>query len=108
MLVSFAARAGNVVARIVCVSAVLFCIEPHARSQSAGSVTGVVRIQGAGAASAASVALNSPELNQHRSAKTDAKGNFEFANVAPGRYSIQVTGAGLKTYQRGEIPVGAG
>ena len=56
---------------------------------------------------AAKVQITTDLTKQVREFNTDSNGNFTFANVSPGTYTLKVAQTGFKTYEQKAINVGA-
>lgn len=70
-----------------------------------GSLTGrVTDLQGA-VVPGATVTITHKETNQVRQAVTDASGNYDFATVAAGTYTVKIGKTGFKTVSREGIAV---
>ena len=69
----------------------------RAQSSSTGSVTGTVTDQSGAVLPGANVVLLSPDTGQTRTATTSNNGNYRFALLAPGTYTVKFSAAGFKT-----------
>ena len=85
----------NVVRQAVLFSLFLAACEPVTPSAAATRLDGVVLDQAGSVVSGASVRLFS--LEKVRETKTDDMGRFEFPDLAPGSYDLQVERLGFKT-----------
>src|SRR3954453_14088245 len=70
-----------------------------------GGLRGSVKDAG-GVIPGAEVTLTNDQTNVKRSVVTNERGEYVFANVDPGNYSLRVTLQGYKTVDRGEIRIG--
>lgn len=73
----------------------LLVLPANAQFDSA-SVLGQIKDQGGAALGSAKVTLLSPAKGVQITRQTDANGNYEFTNVQPGEYTIQVKAAGFE------------
>ncbi len=69
----------------------------RAQSSSTGSVTGTVTDQSGAVLPGANVVLLSPDTGQTRTATTSNNGNYRFALLAPGTFTVKFSAAGFKT-----------
>ena len=53
----------------------------------------------------ATVTLTSPATSQRRVAQSSQDGNYEFVNLIPGRYNVEVEKTGFKRITRNDIEV---
>jgi len=72
-----------------------------------GGVKGKVKVDAGHAPGGVRIAVERGEEEIAR-AETDAKGNYELSNLAPGIYTLTFRKAGLKTAQHREVEVRAG
>lgn len=72
-----------------------------------GSVKGKVKVDAGHTAGGVRVTLQRGDEEVART-ETDAKGNYELSNLAPGVYTMTFRKAGLKTAQHREVEVRAG
>jgi hypothetical protein len=72
-----------------------------------GQITGRLADPGGAVITGARVQLTNELSGQTREFLTDANGNFTFANVPPGNYTIKVAHPGFKTYEQKGLNVGA-
>jgi Carboxypeptidase regulatory-like domain/TonB-dependent Receptor Plug Domain/TonB dependent receptor len=70
-----------------------------------GSVVGYVADQSQAAVAAAAVTLTNTGTNERRVIQTDSAGNYSFANVAPGAYSVDVEKSGFKHFTQQNVEV---
>jgi len=70
-----------------------------------GSVVGTITDQLGGALVGASVTLTNTATGEVRQAKTGAAGDYQFANLIPGLYRVEVEQAGFKRATRDNIQV---
>jgi hypothetical protein len=54
---------------------------------------------------AASVTLTNVGTSERRTANSDASGTFNFVNLLPGNYRVEVQNAGFKRYSREPIRI---
>jgi len=72
------------------------------------SLSGLVADSGGARISGASVALASPEKGIVRNFVTDNNGSFAFTLLPAGRYNLQVTAKGFKSYKHNDIVLEVG
>jgi hypothetical protein len=70
-----------------------------------GSIVGTVTDASRAAIPGAAVTLINTGTSDHRAATTDSFGNYEFVNLVPGVYRIEVQKSGFKRLTRDEIHV---
>lgn len=70
-----------------------------------GSIVGTVTDTSGAALPGAKVTLSSVATGDHRTADSDASGNYQFSSLVPGDYQIDVEGAGFKHLTRSAIKV---
>ena len=86
--------------------AILLLLAALAPAQTSyGSVVGTVTDATRGAIPNASVALINSGTGDRRTVTTDTAGNFQFVNLIPGLYRLQVENAGFKRYNRESVRV---
>jgi len=72
-----------------------------------GQITGRLADPAGAVVVAAKVQITNDLTKQVREFTTDSNGNFTFANVSPGTYTLKVAQTGFKTYEQKAIKVGA-
>src|SRR5260370_5943475 len=70
-----------------------------------GSIVGSVRDASSGAVTQANVTLINLGTAERRSAPTDSSGNYQFVNLVPGQYKLEVEKAGFRRFSRDSITV---
>jgi hypothetical protein len=97
----------RVVQRIASSVFLLFLIAawPTSAQTSFGSLVGTVSDPSGAAIPGAAVTLTNIGTAERRSAASDASGNFNFVNLIPGDYRIEVRNAGFKRYSREPIRI---
>src|SRR5258708_5362774 len=70
-----------------------------------GSIVGTVTDASGSSVPGASVTLTSPSTAQRRAAQTSQDGNYEFVNLIPGHYRVDVEKTGFKRITRNDIEV---
>src|SRR5260370_30318051 len=71
------------------------------RAQTAfGSIVGTVTDASQAAIPAAAVTLRNTGTGERRTSLSDASGNYQFVNLVPGSYRLEVTSTGFKRYSR--------
>ena len=86
----------------------LSATECRAQSITAGVVAGTVTDPSGAAVPNATVTLGSVETNTSQKVETNGEGNYRFAFVPSGVYSIAVAANGFQTQQRPGVAVSAG
>lgn len=79
-----------------------------AQSETGGAVLGRVSGPDGKALSGAQVELVNAATGERRAAATDAEGNFDFAEVAPGAYRVRVRTRALSDWEADNLTVGVG
>ena len=79
-----------------------------AQSITSGAVTGLVTDPSGAGVPAAETILTNAGTGVSQTATTTAQGEFRFAFVSPGSYTLRVTAAGFQTQQKSGIIVTAG
>src|SRR5262245_48614306 len=67
------------------------------------SLVGNVRDPQNAVVTSAAVTLTNTETKISQSTQTDQEGTFQFSVVRPGLYSLRVTSAGFKTWEKGDV-----
>ena len=70
-----------------------------------GSMVGTVTDASGAVISEATVTLINLGTSERRAATTDGSGNYQFVNLVPGRYRIEITKSGFRRLTRDEIVV---
>src|SRR5258708_3434426 len=70
-----------------------------------GSIVGSVRDASSAAVPQAKVTLTNLGTAEHRAAETDSSGGYEFVNLVPGQYKVEVEKAGFRRFSRDPITV---
>ena len=70
-----------------------------------GSIVGTVSDTSGASIANAEVTLLNSGTNERRSAQTDSGGNYQFVNLVPGRYQVEVVQSGFKRLTRRDILV---
>jgi Carboxypeptidase regulatory-like domain len=78
---------------------------PVAAQTFYGSIVGTVTDASGASMPRASVTLTNAGTSERRSAQSNADGNFEFVNLVPGRYRLEVEQTGFKHLTRDDIEV---
>ena len=88
----------------VAIAAVAISIAvPVAQAQTAASTaifSGLVSDSSGARVAGATVTISSPEKGITRTFKTDAEGNFSFALLPPGGYTVTAGSSGFKTFKQ--------
>ncbi len=94
---------------LFCLSALsisLFTVSSPSSAQSAyGSVVGTITDVSGAVIGDAAVTLTNLGTAEHRTAQTDANGNYQFVNLNPGTYKVDIAKSGFKHFTRGSIQV---
>ena len=93
------------------ISCLLLMISLGARLLAAQSNTGTLRIQvldPSGAAVVTAVVVLKSTSNAVSAAQTNRDGLYEFKNVAPGVYTVEVTAQGFSHFEQKDVEVAAG
>jgi uncharacterized membrane protein len=70
-----------------------------------GSIVGSVRDASSAAVPQAKVTLTNLGTAEHRTAETDSNGGYEFVNLVPGQYKVEVEKSGFRRFSRDSITV---
>ena len=94
---------------LVSIAAIFILLSPQLKSQStSGSVIGTVTDSSGAIVPGASVTLTNTGTNEKKSVKTDNAGNYQFANVLPAVYKIEIDKSGFKRFIRVPVEVQVG
>src|SRR5689334_2650361 len=92
--------------RVVFMLAAASLLIPPLYSQtSTGSILGTVTDASGAVLPGASVTLTNTGTSERRTAAADAAGNYQFVNLLPGNYRLEVESRGFKRYNRESIRV---
>ena len=69
-----------------------------------GSVVGTITDQSGGALSGAAVTLTNVATGEQRQARSSAGGDYQFLNLVPGTYRVEVEQSGFKKATRENVP----
>ena len=78
---------------------------PLAAQSFFGSIVGAVTDATGAVVANAAVTLTNAGTSEKRSAQTDANGNYQFVNLVPGTYRIDIEQPGFKHLTRDQVPV---
>ncbi len=70
-----------------------------------GSINGNVTDSNGAVVPNAKVTLTSLGTSERRTAEADSDGNYQFVNLVPGRYRVEIEKGGFKRYTRSEVVV---
>ena len=84
---------------------VLALASPGLTQISNGSIVGAVTDSSGAAVAGAAVTLTNLGTSGRRSASSNGEGNYEFVNLVPGRYRVEVERPGFKHLTRDDIEV---
>jgi hypothetical protein len=88
---------------VICV-AVLFTGTARAQ-QTSGSIVGLVTDHSGAVVAGAAVTLTNVDTGDLRTATTNGAGDYEFVNLIPGNYKVDVQNAGFKHFTRTNVVV---
>ena len=80
-------------------------VAPGASQTFYGSILGTITDASNSNIPGASVTLTNLGTDEHRSAESDASGNYQFVSLVPGRYKVDIEKAGFKHLTRDQILV---
>ncbi|MGA9631472.1 MAG: carboxypeptidase-like regulatory domain-containing protein, partial [Candidatus Acidiferrales bacterium] len=86
----------------------LFQTSTHAQGETTSAIVGQVTDATGAAIPTASVTVTSRETGLRRIARTDDEGRFDFPQIAPGAYSVEVEAQGFEPQQNGNVFAGLG
>ncbi|HEX7956193.1 MAG TPA: carboxypeptidase regulatory-like domain-containing protein, partial [Pyrinomonadaceae bacterium] len=95
------------VALALCAAVLFFNIVPAAAQQSLGTLRGNVKDELGGVIIGA-VVTASDAAGVEKTATTDEQGNYAFAGLAPGRYTVRINHEGFAPYENVAVEVQAG
>jgi hypothetical protein len=90
------------------VAAFVLFLAAFASAQSTGTVTGTVADQSGAVVAKAKVTLHNEGTGDERSTTSNDSGYFSFGTVNPGTYTIKVSAANFKSYERKGLVVRPG
>ncbi len=93
-------------ARVWAVALSLLCLTTPLVAQTTGRIQGTVTDNSGAAIPGVAVSVSSSSLQGVHSTITDNKGEFRFASVPPGSYSVKLELAGFKTVNQSGVVVG--
>src|SRR5216683_2574784 len=70
-----------------------------------GSIVGSVRDASSGSVTQANVTVINLGTAERRSGPTDSAGNYQFVNLVPGQYKVEVEKSGFRRFSRESITV---
>src|SRR5439155_1496928 len=70
-----------------------------------GSIVGSVKDASSGAVEQANVMLTNLGTAERRAVQTDSSGNYQFVNLVPGQYKVEVEKTGFRRFSRDPIDV---
>src|ERR1700753_637349 len=73
--------------------------------QTSGSSVGTVTDNTGAVVTGATVTLTNVDTGDRRSATTDAAGNYQFVNLSPGNYKVDIENSGFKHFLRLNVVV---
>src|SRR5580692_5514985 len=88
---------GKAIVALTCMS--VFCA-PLAAQSSYGSIVGTVTDSTGASMPGATLDLTNLATSERRTAESDASGNYQFVNLQPGNYKVDVEKAGFKRMSR--------
>src|SRR6202011_6344869 len=97
--------------RLVLIVAVVASLSPPqalAQGETTSAIVGQVRDTSNAVVPGAIVTINNSETGLRRIAKTDDAGRFNFAQLKPGTYSVQVEAPGFERRQNNNVVSGLG
>jgi len=87
-------------------AAVLMAVASPAPAQTSyGSIVGTVTDASSSSIPGAAVTLTNLGTTEHRSAETDVSGSYQFVNLVPGNYKLEVEKSGFKHLTRDTVQV---
>jgi protocatechuate 3,4-dioxygenase beta subunit len=98
-------NAQRTVCLVVCSVVFLLGFSLPVRAQNVGSLHGTVVDPTGAAVPDANVTATDTSTDSSRTTKTDSTGSFNFAQVTPGTYRVEVEKTGFKVYLNGKVEV---
>jgi Carboxypeptidase regulatory-like domain len=93
----------NSLARVVCMLVLL--TGTLMSQQTSGSSVGTVTDNTGAVVSGATVTLTNVDTGDHRTATTNAAGDYQFVNLTPGNYRVDVENSGFKHFIRTNVVI---
>ncbi len=91
---------------LICFCVIAICGPHPVQAQTAnGTIVGTVSDASGAVLPAATVTLTNTGTAERRTATSDSAGNFQFVNLIPGVYQLEVESRGFKRYERQGIRV---
>jgi len=87
-------------------AAILLLVTAPLMAQTSGRITGTIVDKSGAGVPGAVVTASSPSLQGVQTATTDSRGEFRFASVPPGTYSLRIELSGFKSVERSGVVVG--
>ena len=81
---------------------------PSSAQSSYGSIVGTVTDPSGAAVGGATVELTNAGTSERRTATSESSGNFNFVNLIPGDYRVNIQQPGFKRYSREPIRIEVG
>src|SRR5919202_6148052 len=88
-------------------SVLFFCFGPVQAQQSLGTLRGQVKDELGGVIIGATVTATDA-AGVEKTATTDEQGNYSFAGLPPGRYTVRINQGGFAPYENAGVEVQAG
>src|SRR5256886_1785983 len=99
-------KVGGSVKKLFCTASLALLVHfPAAAQTFYGSIVGTVTDASGAATPGAAVTLVNSGTSERRAAETDTQGNYQFVNLVPGRYRVEILKTGFKRLTRDEIQV---
>jgi Carboxypeptidase regulatory-like domain len=92
-------------AKLAGMALVILLLAALASAQSTGTVTGTVTDQSGAVVAKAKVTLHNEGVGDNRETVSNDSGYFSFATVSPGSYTVKVTAANFKSFERKGLSV---
>ena len=92
--------------RLLCLAVACAFLNSSVSAQTFfGSIVGTVTDQSAASVAAARVTLTNTGTDEHRAVLTDNSGNYQFVNLVPGIYKVDIEATGFKHLTRDQVQV---
>jgi len=101
-------KSGPIARCVVALASLLACAlitAPLAAQSFFGSIVGTVTDSSGAVIANASATLTNTGTSEKKTAQTDANGNYQFLNLVPGMYKVDVEQQGFKHLTRGQVEV---